>query len=78
METYEKENGDLKITTPQVEVVSLRKLKMDKIFLEKQLAEFIEYSARNVLEIQLSIDKANKALAEAGKLGVLEKAEIIN
>jgi len=77
METkiYTKENGNLKITTPKVEIVSLRDLKSDKIFLEKQLAEFTEYSTKTLLQMQSELDEVNKNLSEAGKLGVLEKAE---
>ena len=75
MKTYEKENGDLKVTTPKVEVVSLRDLKSKKIALEKQLAEFTEYSTKTLLQMQSGLDEVNKNLSEAGKLGVLEKAE---
>ena len=80
METYEKENGQLKITTPKSERLSFEQLKDKKAFADNQLAEFIEYSARTVLEMKLSIDRANNALMEAGKLGVVEAVQttIIN
>lgn len=74
METYEKIDNQLKITTTETkeEITSLEELKLRKANLEQQLAQLsIDYQTNKVvLEGQINI--VDQQIVEATKLGLVE------